>query len=103
MSKCILRSEAGFPAKLVALFKIWNPTCDDMVLRLASVQMLTPVNSGSRSDVYNLVTQQEREDAREFTIVNIATIPGLADLIPEADRRRLVNNWIEQKTFNKIY
>ena len=91
------------PAKLLALFKIRNPTCDGAVRRLASVQMLSPVNSGRVSDVHGLVTVQQREDAREFTIVDVGTILGLAHLIPEADRRWLVNNRIDLRTFNEIY
>ena len=73
------------PAKLRALFKIQNATCDCPVRRLASVQMLSPVNSGRVSDVHGLVTVQQREDALEFTIVDVGTILGLAHLIPEAD------------------
>ena len=91
------------PAKLLALFKIRNPTCDGTVRHLASVQMLSPVNSGRASDVHGLVTVQLREDAREFTIVDVGTILGLAHLIPEADRRWLVNNRIDLRTFNEIY
>ena len=91
------------PAKLLALFKIRNPTCDGMVRRLASVQMLSPVNSGRASDVHGLVTVQQREDAREFTIVDVGAILVLAHLIPEADRRWLVNNRIDLRTFNEIY
>ena len=91
------------PAKLLALFKIRNPTCDGMVRRLASVLMLSPVNSGRVSDVHSLVTRQEREDAREFTIVDIGTILGLAHLIAEADRSWHVNNRIDLRTFNEIY
>ena len=45
-------------AKLLALFKIQNPTCDGTIWRLASVQMLRPVNSGRLSDVHGLVTMQ---------------------------------------------
>ena len=91
------------PAKLLALFKIRNPTCDGTVRRLASVQMLSPVNSGRVSDVHGLVTVQQRENAREFTIVDIGTILGLAHLILEADRHWLVNNRIDLTTFNEIY
>jgi len=91
------------PAKLVALFKIRNYTCDSSVRRLASIQMLSPVNCGRPSDVHSLVTVQQREDAREFTIVDVGTILGLAHLIPEADRRWLVNNRIDLRTFNEIY
>ena len=46
------------PAKLLALFKIRNPTCDGTVRRLASVQMLSPVNSRRASDLDGLVTMQ---------------------------------------------
>ena len=90
-------------AKLVALFIIRNPTCEGTVRRLASVQMLSPVNSGRASDVHVLVTAQQREDAREFTIVDVGTILGLAQLIPEADRRWLVNNRIDLRTFHEFY
>ena len=62
------------PAKLVALFKIWDYTCRDTVQQLASVQMLTAVNSGRLSDIHDLVTVQLREDARAFTVVDIGTI-----------------------------
>ena len=91
------------PAKFLALFKIWNPTCDSTVQRLTTIQMLSPVNSGRVSYVYGLVTVQQREDAREFTIVDVGTILGLPHLIPEANRRWLVNNRIDLRTFNKIY
>ena len=90
-------------AKLLALFNIRNPRCDGTVRRLASVQMLTPVNSGRASDVHGLVTVQQREDGREFTIVDIGMILGLAHLIPEADRRWLVNNRIDLRIFKEIY
>ena len=91
------------PAKLLALFKIRNPTCDGTVRRLARVQILSPVNSERVSAVHGLVTMQQREDAREFTIVDIGTILGLAHLIPEADRPWLVNNRIDLRTCNEIY
>ena len=90
-------------AKLLALFKIRNSTCDGAVRHLTSVQMLSPVNSGRVSHIHGLVTVQQREDAREFTIVDVGTILGLAHLIPEADRRWLVNNGINLRTFNEIY
>ena len=51
------------PAKLLALFKIRNPTYDGTVRRLVSFQMLSPVNSGRASNVHGLVTVQQREDA----------------------------------------
>ena len=91
------------PVKLLALFKIRNPTCNGTVRRLASVQMLSPVNSRRASDVHSLVTVPQRGDAHEFKIVDVGTILGLAPLIPEADRRWLVNNRIDLRTFNEIY
>jgi hypothetical protein len=91
------------PGKLLALFKIRDYTHEDTVRRLACVQMLNAVNSGCLSDVHGLVTVQLREDTREFTIVDIGTILGLAHLIPETDRRWLVNSRIDLRTFNEIY
>jgi len=51
-------------AKLVALFKMRDYTCEDRVRRLAGVQFLTAVNSGRLSDVHSLVTVQMKKDAR---------------------------------------
>jgi len=65
--------------------------------------MLSPVNAGRPSDIQSLVTVQLREDAREFTLVDTGTILGLAHLIPEGDRRWLVNSRIDLRTFNEIY
>jgi len=93
---------ARLPAKLVALVKI-RDCSQDTVRRLAGVQMLSPVNSGRPSDIHSLVTVQLREDAREFTLVDPGTILSLAHLIPEGDRRWLVNSRIDLRTFNKIY
>jgi len=46
----------------------------------------------------------EGRHAREgFTIVDIGTILGLAHLIPEEDRRWLVNSRIDLRTFNEVY
>jgi len=90
------------PAKLVAHFKIRDYS-QDTVRRVAGVQMLSPVNSGRPSDIHSLVTVQRREDAREFTLVDIGTIRGLAHLIPEGDRRWLVNSRITLRMFNEIY
>ena len=90
-------------AKHLTLFKIRKPACDGAVRLLVSVQMLRPVNSGRVSDIHGLVTVQQREDAREFTIVDVGMILGLGHLIPEADRGWLVNNWIDLRTFNEIY
>ena len=50
------------PAKLVAHLKIRDPRSEDTVRRVAGVQLLTPVNSGSLSDLHGLVTVQMRED-----------------------------------------
>ena len=44
--------------------------------------MMSVVNSGRRSEVDGLVTVELREDAREWMIVDIGTILGLAHLIP---------------------
>jgi len=52
---------------------------------------------------HGLVTVQLRDVTRELTIVDIGMILGLAHLIPETDRRWLVNSWIDLCTFNKIY
>ena len=93
------------PAKLVALLKIRDYRYDntDTVRQVAGVQMLTPVNSGCLSEQHGLVTVQMREDARGLTIVDIGTILGLADLIPEEDRRWLVNSRIDLRTLNQVY
>jgi len=90
------------PAKLMAFFKT-RDCSQDPVWRFAGVQMLSPVNSGRPSDIHSLVTVQLREDAREFTLVDIGTILSLAHLIPEGDRRWLVNSRIDLRTFNEIY
>jgi len=91
------------PAKRVALIKIRDYRSDDSVRRVAGVQTLTPVNSGSLSGQHNLVTVQMREDARGFTIVDIGTIVGLAHLIQEEERRWLINSRIDLRTFNEFY
>jgi len=91
------------PAKLVALFKIRDYRCEDRVRRLAGVLFVSAVNSGPISDVHSLVTVQIKEDAREFTVVDIETILGLAHLIPEGDWRWIVNSLIDLRTFNEVY
>ena len=88
------------PAKLVALVKIRDSTCENTVLRVAAVQMLSEVNLGLLSDIHGLVTVHIREDSREFTIVDIGTILGLVHQIPEGERRWLVNSQIDLRTFN---
>jgi len=92
----------GHPAKLVALFEIMDCSYDTM-RRLAGVQILSPVNSGRSSDIDRLVTVPLREDAREFTLVDIGTILGLPHLIPEGDQRWLFNSRIHLRMFNEIY
>ena len=91
------------PAKLVALFKIRDYTCENGVRRVAAVRMFSAVNSGFLSDIHGLVTVQMRVDAREFTIVDVGTIQGLAHLIPEGEQRWLVNGQIDLRTFNEVY
>jgi len=98
---CALRGR--LPAKLVALLKIRDPRSEDTVRRVAAVHLLTPVTSGRLSDLHGLVTVQMREDTRGFAIVDKGTILGLVHLIPEEDRRWLVNSWIDLRTFNKGY
>ena len=71
--------------------------------RVAAVRMLSAVNSGFVSDIHGLVTVQMREEYREFTIVDVGTILGLAHLIPEGERRWLVNSRIDLRTFNEVY
>jgi len=60
------------------------------------------VNSGRPSNIHSLVTDQLREDAGEYTFIDIQTILALADLIPAGDRRWLVNSRTDLRTFNKI-
>jgi len=73
------------------------------VRRVVAVRMLSAVNSGFPSDIHGLVTLQMREDAPKFMIVDVGTIHGLAHLIPEGDRRWLVNSRIDLRTFNEVY
>jgi len=91
------------PAKLVALFKIRDYTCGNAVRRVAAVRILSPVNSGFPSEINGLVRVQMREDAREFTIVDLGKIHGLAHMIPERERRGLVNSRIDLRTLNEVY
>jgi len=95
--------QGRLPAKLVALFKIRDYRCEDRVRHLAGVQFVSAVNSGRISDVHSLVTVQMKEDTREFTVVDIGTILGLAHLIPEGDRRWIVNSCINLRRFNEVY
>jgi len=91
------------PANLLALFKIRDYTCENVVRRVAAVRMLSAVNSGFPSDIQGLVTVHMREDAREFTIVEVGTILCLAHLIPEGERPSLANSQIDSRTFNEVY
>jgi len=91
------------PAKLVTLFKITDYTCENAVRRVAAVRMLCAVNSGFPSDIHGLITVEMRKDAREFSIVDVGTIHDLAHLIPEGERRWLVNSRFDWRTFNEVY
>jgi len=91
------------PAKLVAIFKIRDYTCENTVRRVAGGRMLSAANPGFPSDIHGLDTVQMREDAQEFPIVDVGTINGLAHLIPEAERRWLVNSRIDLRRFNEVY
>jgi len=73
------------------------------VRRLAGVQFVSAVKSGRISDLHTLVTIQMKEDDREFTVVDIETILGLAHHIPEGDWRWIVNSGIDLRTFNEVY
>ena len=90
-------------AKLVALLKITYYICENAVRWVAAVRMLSAVNSGFPSDIHGLVTVQMSADAREFTIVDLGTVHGLAHLIPEGERCWLVNSWIDLRMFNEGY
>jgi len=79
------------PPKLMALFKMGDYTCENAVHRVAALPRLSAVNSGFPSDIHGLVTVQMREDAREFTRVDVGTIQGLAQLISEGEQRWLVS------------
>jgi len=87
----------------VALFKIRDYTCDNAVRQVTAVRMLTAVNSGFPSDIHGLVTAQMKQDARQFTIVHLGTIHGLAQVISEGEQRWLVNSPIDLRTFNEGY
>ena len=92
------------PARLIALLKMRSGYLQqDTVYRLAGVQFMSLVDSGRPSDVHGLVTIQLRDCTRELTIVDIGAIIGLAHLIPETERRWLVNSRIDLRTFNEIY
>ena len=91
------------PAELVALFTIRDYTCDNALRRVAAIWMLSAVNPGFPSDIHGLETVQMREDARELTIVDVGTIHCLPHLIPEGERRCLVNSRIDLRTFNEVY
>ena len=92
------------PARLIALFKIRSGYMQqDTVYRLAGVQFMSLVDSGRPSDAHGLVTVQLRDVTRELTIVDIGAIIGLAHLIPETERRWLVNSRIDLRTFNEMY
>ena len=75
----------------------------DKVYCLAGFQFMSLVDSGRPSDIHGLVTVQLRDVTRELTIVDIGTIIGLAHLIPETERRWLVNSQIDLRTFNGIH
>jgi len=60
------------------------------------------VDSGRPSHVHGVVTIQLRELTRQLTIVDIWAIIGLAHLIPDTERRWLVNSRMDLRTFNEI-
>jgi len=91
------------PANLMALLIIKDYTCENAVGRVAAVRMLSADYSTFPSDIHCLVTVQMSEDTREFTIVDVGTIQGLAHLIPQGERHWLVNSQMYLRTFKKRY
>ena len=69
--------------------------------RVAAIYLLSIVNSAFLSDIHGLITVQMKEDAREFTILDVETIQGLAHLITEGKLCWLVNSWIDLRMFMK--
>ena len=65
--------------------------------QVMDIPLLSKVNSGL------LITAQMSDDAREFTIVNLDTIPHLAHLIPMGQRHWLVYSQIHLRTQNEVY
>ena len=91
------------PAKLVALFKIMDYTCENALRSITPVRLSIAVHSGFTTDIHGLVKVQMRDNAREFTIVDVRKIYGLAQGIPEGERRWRVNSRIDLRTFNELY
>ena len=91
------------PAKHLALFKMRHPPWDGTVRCLTCIQMLSSVNTRRASTLHSPLTVQQRDDSREFPVVDVETVLGLAHLILKADRRWLVNNLINPRTLNEIY
>jgi len=91
------------PAKLVALFTIRDYIRENAVRWVAALQILSAVNSGFSFDIHGLVAVRMREDAREFTIVNVGTIHGLAHLIPVGAWSCLLTSQIYLRMFNNVH
>ena len=70
---------------------------------LTGLLFVSAVNSGCISDVHSLVTVKMKEDAQQFTVVDIGTILGLKHLIPEGYRHWIANSCIDLRTFNEVY
>jgi len=64
---------------------------------------MSAVNTRWISDINSHVTAQLKDDAREFSVVDIGTLLGLAHLIPEGDRCWMVKGRINLRTFNEVY
>ena len=71
--------------------------------RVAAVRILSVVNSEFPSHIHGVVTVGIREDAQEFTIVDVGTIHGVAHLIPEGAQPLRVNSRIDLGRFNEVY
>jgi len=80
-----------------------DDTCENAMRQVAALLMLSAVNSGLLSDIHGLVRVPMREDAPEFTIVDVRTIHRLAHLIPGRERRWPGNSRIDLRTLNAAY
>jgi len=65
--------------------------------------MLSAVSSRFPLEIHSLVTVQMRENAGEFTIVDVGKIHGQTNLIPEGVRRGLVNSRVDMRRFKEVY
>ena len=89
-------------ARLVGLFNIRNVETE-VVSRLAFVQVLDPVNGGRFHGASGHIRVRRRSNGRDMRIIDIGVVVGQAPVVPYGDGQRLVNHWIDLRTFNDIY